>query len=240
MKEYGVGLITGILLSISCILFISAQSSYQRLSLGDLTVNQLSVKNEQGEILCTIGGKESGIFTLYKNNESFALIEAEGGQSASLSLYNTDKDHLVHSRIADGKFQSFYPNGTAAAMIGIDDNIGSILSIKDKKDSLTCLMTSHGELSLFHTDKTGHFSSNIQGNATATFLKSSDSSGVFLGLNSSGNGGILRFMNQYGKTTGIIGTNSEKDGQVTIKDRYGNIGWAQSGKLNNKGYRNSE
>ena len=52
---------------------------------------------------------------------------------------------------------------TAAAMIGIDDNIGGILAIKDKKDSLTCLMTSHGELSLFHTDKTGHFSSNLQG-----------------------------------------------------------------------------
>ena len=31
-----------------------------------------------------------------------------------------------------------------------------------------------------------------------------------------------------------------QDGQITIKDRYGNIGWAQSGKLNNKGYRNSE
>jgi len=240
MKEYGVGLITGILLTISCILFISAQSSFQRLSLGDLTVNQLSVKNEKGETLCTIGGKESGIFSLYKNNKSFALLEAEGGQSASLSLYNTDKDHLVHSRIADGMIQSFYPNGTVATIIGIDDNIGGILSIKDKNDSLTCLMTSQGKLSLFHTDKTGHFSSNIQGNATAAFLKSSDSSGVFLGLNSAGNGGILRFMNQYGKTTGIIGTNSEKDGQVTIKDRYGNIGWAQSGKLNNKGYRNSE
>jgi hypothetical protein len=47
-------------------------------------------------------------------------------------------------------------------------------------------------------------------------------------------------MNHYGKTTGIIGTNSERDGQVTINDRYGNSGWEQSGKLNNKIYRNNE
>ena len=89
MKEYSVGLVTGILLSVSCMLFISAQSSYQRLSLGELTVNQLSVKNDQGETLCTIGGKDAGILTLYKNTEPFAVLDAEGGQSASLILFNS-------------------------------------------------------------------------------------------------------------------------------------------------------
>ena len=240
MKEYSVGLVTGILLSVSCMLFISAQSSYQRLSLGELTVNQLSVKNEQGVTLCTIGGKDAGILTLYKNTEPFAVLDAEGGQSASLSLYNTGKQHLIQSRIADGKFQSFDVNGTAAAMIGIDDNLGGMVAIRDNDDSLACLMTSRGELSMFHTNDAGHFSSRIRGNATAAFLNSEDSSGVFFGLNAAGTGGMLRFMNHYGKTTGIIGTNSERDGQVTINDRYGNTGWEQSGKLNNKTYRNNE
>ena len=71
-------------------------------------------------------------------------------------------------------------------------------------------------------------------------MSSNDSSGVFLGLNESKNGGVLHFMNHYGKKVGTIGTNNDKDGHITVNDRYGNTGWEQSGKIKNKQHRKSE
>ena len=233
MKDYKVGLITGIIMTLSCMLFISAQSSFQQLSLGELIVNKMTVKNEKGETMCTIGGNDSGILTLYKNSEPFAIIDAEGGQSASLSLYYTNEQSSVQSRIADGKFQSYYTNGTMATMLGIDDFSGGVMSIKDQKDSMACLITSAGELSLFRSTDKGQFSSNILGNGTASFINSEDSSGVYLGVNSPETGGAIHFKNNYGKITANIGTNLERDGLISIMDRYGSISWGKTGKMSN-------
>ncbi|MBH09502.1 MAG: hypothetical protein CMG74_03955 [Candidatus Marinimicrobia bacterium] len=236
MKEYGIGLLTGVLLCISCILFISAQRSFQRLSLGELSVNKLSVINEKGEILCKISGKDSGIFTLFKENEPFAILDAEGGQSASLSLYNTDKNHGIQSRISDGKFQSFHSNGKEAVMFGLDETVSGNgkLSIRDPNDSLKCLITSDGHFAMFHSNDSGHFSSRISGKGTAKFMNSVDSSGIFIGFNKNGTGGLAQFRNNYGKTISTIGTNRERDGYLIINDRYGNIGKELNGKLQNK------
>ena len=47
-----------------------------------------------------------------------------------------------------------------------------------------------------------------------------------------GKGGIgfLETFNGAGVRTGYFGTNNEKDGMITLSDRYGDIGWSASGK----------
>tara|TARA_Y100000590_G_scaffold415195_1_gene512755 strand:- start:1110 stop:1838 length:729 start_codon:yes stop_codon:yes gene_type:complete len=236
MIEYRIGLLTGFLLCMCCILFISAQSSFQRLTLGELTINKLSVVNDKGDVICGISGKDSGIFTLYKDNEPFAILDAEGGQSASLSLYNTDKIHRIQSRISEGKFQSFHENGKEAVMFGIDETIigNGKISIHDPNESLKCLITSEGDFSMFYNNDSGKFSSRISGKGTAKFMNSVDSSGIFIGFNKEGTGGMAQFRNNYGKTISTIGTNRERDGYLIINDRYGNIGKEMNGKLQNK------
>jgi len=49
-------------------------------------------------------------------------------------------------------------------------------------------------------------------------------------ITSEGGGGILKTYNAYGKMTGYFGTNTENDGLAILYDRYGDIGWAVSGK----------
>ena len=42
--------------------------------------------------------------------------------------------------------------------------------------------------------------------------------------------GYLRTYNIYGETTGYFGTNEDNDGLGILNDRYGETGWAESGK----------
>ena len=43
-------------------------------------------------------------------------------------------------------------------------------------------------------------------------------------------GGILTTYNEHEVRTGYFGTNTEKDGSAALYDRYGDVGWVESGK----------
>ncbi len=45
-----------------------------------------------------------------------------------------------------------------------------------------------------------------------------------------GNGGFIKTFNKHEVLTGYFGTNIDNDGMIALYDRYGDGGWAASGK----------
>ena len=84
MKRYAIGLITGALLAISAMMFIGAQKK----NLGDITVNSITVKDNDGNM--------SAFFGNHASNDS---IDA----SASLMFYSNNKIVSVIGVEQDGE-----------------------------------------------------------------------------------------------------------------------------------------
>ena len=86
----------------------------------------------------------------------------------------------------------------------IERNLGDIVV-----NSITVLDDGHG----------GYISTyNQDGNRT-----------VYIGTGENRNGYISTF-NKMDEATTYLGTNKELDGVVVLKDRYGDLGWSQTGK----------
>lgn len=64
-----------------------------------------------------------------------------------------------------------------------------------------------------------------------TYLhKISDKPNIFVGQNSDGTGAGIQINNKHGEIVSIIGTDKQMDGIIILSDRYGDPGWAQTGK----------
>jgi hypothetical protein len=103
MKRYSIGLITGILLGISAMMFMGAQNK----NLGDVVVNSITVNDSDGNTSAYFGNlassdsiDASASLMFYSNNEIVSVIGVEqDGQPVIGSISNNGRVIIAGGRV---------------------------------------------------------------------------------------------------------------------------------------------
>ena len=208
MNDYTKGILTGASLILCFFMLVSAKS--QSKNLGDITVNSVTVVNENGKI---VGLLES-------SNDTGALMISRAGYMPSLVLV---------AEKSGGTISTFNADDKETAYLGTADGGGGLLKTSNADGKQTAYLgTGEGSAGILKT-------SNADGKMT-TFLGSGEgSAGALLTYNAEGQtaylgDGVLRTFNKHGVESGYFGTNKDNDGMAVLFDRYGDIGWSASGK----------
>ena len=202
MKKYTIGLITGALLAVSAMMCMGAQNK----NLGDITVNSITVLDDGN----------GGFITTYNadGKETVFLGTGEGGVGI-LSTSNADgkKTISLGTNIEGGGALSAYNvDGKETAYLGTNiDRSGYVTTYNanGNRNAYLGFGKGGGRLITFETD----------GKKT-----------IYLGTNIEGSGGHLETFNKHEVQTGYFGTIKNNDGVAALFDRYGDEGWAASGK----------
>ena len=103
MKNYSIGLVTGILLTASALMFMGAQNK----NLGDVVVNSIRVNDSDGNISAYFGNfassdsiNASASLTFYSNNEIVSVIGVEqDGEPVIGSISNNGRVIIAGGRV---------------------------------------------------------------------------------------------------------------------------------------------
>ena len=137
-------------------------------------------------------------------NKNLGVIEAD-----SISITSEVGTTLI---IGGGIFLK-NEDGNDVSLLAVGDNGGSFFETHNADGKQTSYLGTAG-------DGSGHLRTyNADGKMTS-----------YLGTGGDGNEGKLSTYNVHGVETGYFGTNTENDGIIVLSDKYGDAGWAASGK----------
>jgi len=159
-----------------------------------------------------LGAITADSITLISDGELGGTIIFGGG----IGFFNTDGTRtlaIANSDNGGGMIRTFNADGVLLTYLGTGaDGGGGILSTYDENGK-----------------EMVYLGTGIEGGG---YLKTYDENGkemAYLGTSIEG-GGYLNTYNKLGVKTGYFGTNAEDDGMAILFDRYGDAGWAESGK----------
>ena len=219
MKNYITGIITGISLTASAVMFMGAKMQ------DDVIVaKRISVVDENGTPTIILDGETGGISAMELNIFGFnedgilkegAFIEVKNG-SGFLGLLQGGEI------IVKGKdtSENVYISSSTVRIGGRDEKStrtyihSNGISIESKKSKSSAVY-----LGLLDDEISGAISiNNLKGERT-----------IVLTSDITGGGGIELF-NGKGNRAAYLGSNTDEDGLIKLYDRYGDDGWAQTGK----------
>jgi len=211
MKQYFTGFFTAVCLTASVFILMGSQNK----NLGDIIVNSISVQNDGKEVVWLgRSGNGNGMLETYNANGKMNIFIGSGkgfgagvGGVGFLSTYN-----------ADGKQTGYFGTGQYGGQLSTYN--------ADGKETIY-LGTGEGG--------GGHVSTNNADGKKSTYLGSGAEGAGFLSISKDDKQvarlqGFLTTFNEHGVQTGYFGTDKNNDGMITIMDRYGDLGWGQSGK----------
>ena len=177
---------------------------------GNQVVSVQSNKDSEGVIYVdNKEGKTVAILKATKEGEGiFAISNKEGTPVAFLASVK-----------GEGGLGIYNKHGKKVADLGSNKEGGGMLGIYNKEGKDVAMLTSDKE-------GEGIFAiSNKEGTPVA-FLSSKKGGGMF----SIYGGGSLNIFNKHGKRVATVQANKKSDGAIYLCDRYGDGGWAMTGK----------
>ena len=124
MKHYAIGLITGVLIAISAMMFMGAQNK----NLGDITADSIKLVSELGETRI-VGG---GIMILNAQGKEGVVLgtgDEGGGVLKTLNAHGKQTAYLGTAVGGNGKLTIFNVDGKQTAYLGTGGSGGGILLI---------------------------------------------------------------------------------------------------------------
>jgi len=135
MKRYAIGLITGILLTASAIMFMGATDK----NLGDITVTSLKVVNKNDKTVVELQTiEDSGMLKVNNADGIMAAALVYGYDGGELALFNYDRYEPAVYLVSG-------PNGGVIETYNSDSKNTAFLGTSTDKDGGLIIQNKHGE-----------------------------------------------------------------------------------------------
>ena len=127
MKNYSIGLVTGILLTASALMFMGANSK----NMGDITADRITLVSELGKTI--IVGGALGTFNS-DGKETSILGTGDDGGGGLLRTYNSDgkMTSYLGTDESGGHLETYNKHGVIVGFFGTDKNQDGVIALFDR------------------------------------------------------------------------------------------------------------
>ena len=231
MNDYTKGILTGASLILCFFMFVGANRQLEDAYHKDIYASSIKILGEKGSVFINsegiaISSNDSGKVKIK------TILSTDDNGAGSIFLYNKNKKNIVN----------FASNDDGSGRIGINSHEGKrvvVASAVSQKGGAVVTYDNQENASVaITTDESGYGSIGVgdgEGDLTALltnselqFYNSEGSQILNLGISKTQDGYITLFNKKHEPV--VILAVVDNDGALALYDRYGDVGWAESGK----------